>query len=95
LKSACIICTTLSTGGGNVAGKCLQDQIDFLIIDETCQSSELTTLMPFVLNPKRVIFVGDHKQLPATIFSDNKDETLFGRSLFERLIEGGKISLHF
>jgi senataxin len=35
------------------------------------------------------VFVGDHKQLPATIMSDNKDLTKYERSLFERLVDAG------
>ncbi len=58
-------------------------------MDEACQCSELAALAPLVLNPKRVVLVGDHKQLPATIFSDNKENTLFERSLFERLHSAG------
>ena len=47
-------------------------------------------MCPFNLNPQRVVFIGDHKQLPATIMSDNKDLTRFDRSLFERLVDGGQ-----
>jgi senataxin len=36
-----------------------------------------------------VILVGDHKQLPATTFSENSIETNFSRSLFERMLQGG------
>jgi len=46
-----------------------------LIVDEACQCSELTSLQPFIMNPKRVVFVGDPRQLPATLMSDNKDLT--------------------
>ncbi len=51
---------------------------------------ELTALQPFCLDPERIVFVGDHKQLPATIMSDNKDLTKFDRSLFERLVDAGQ-----
>lgn len=88
LAKASIFCTTLSTGASKIMMK-LKSKIDYLIVDEACQCSELAALAPLVLNPKRVVLVGDHKQLPATIFSDNKDVTLFERSLFERLHTAG------
>jgi len=47
-------------------------------------------LHPFILNPERVVFVGDPNQLPATIMSENKDKTKFERSLFERLRDAGQ-----
>ena len=39
--------------------------------------------------PRRVILVGDQKQLPATTFSGNSEETGYCRSLFERLLDSG------
>ena len=45
----------------------------------------MTTLIPFLQDPKRVILVGDPKQLPATLFSKNKEATRYERSLFERM----------
>mmetsp|Transcript_1814 Transcript_1814/g.2603 ORF Transcript_1814/g.2603 Transcript_1814/m.2603 type:complete len:85 (+) Transcript_1814:2703-2957(+) len=63
--------------------------IDYLIIDEACQAIEPSCLIPFNLEPKRVILVGDQNQLPATTYSDNAMETNFARSLFERLLLGG------
>jgi superfamily I DNA and/or RNA helicase len=37
----------------------IKDHVDYLIVDEACQSTELCTLIPFELCPKRVILVGD------------------------------------
>ena len=37
-----------------------------LIVDEACQSTEISTLIPFTHNPERIILVGDQNQLPAT-----------------------------
>jgi superfamily I DNA and/or RNA helicase len=39
--------------------KYLSGKIDYLIVDEACQCVELSNLIPFCLNPKRVILVGD------------------------------------
>ena len=46
-------------------------------------------MIPFQLAPRRVILVGDQKQLPATTFSGNSNETGYCRSLFERLLDSG------
>jgi len=67
----------------------LKGEFDYLIIDEACQCTEPSTLIPFSHSPKRVILVGDHMQLPATTMSDNSDKTGFSRSLFERLLDNG------
>jgi len=57
LKSQ-ILFTTLSTAGIDKLDIC-KDQVDYLIVDEACQCTELSCLIPFELNPKRVILVGD------------------------------------
>ena len=40
-------------------------------------------------NIKRLIMVGDQKQLPATVLSQHAKRCGYGRSLFERLEGGG------
>jgi len=47
----------------------LKGEFDYLIVDEACQCIEQSTLIPFALDPKRIILVGDQKQLPATTIS--------------------------
>merc|ERR1719474_1350570 len=44
-------------------------QFDLLIIDEATQSKEISTLIPFQLNIRSIVLVGDEKQLPATVIS--------------------------
>ena len=63
IQQSRIICTTLSSSGQSKFQK-LKDQVDVLVIDEACQSNELESLIPFQLDPKKVIMVGDPKQLP-------------------------------
>lgn len=63
--------------------------IDYLIVDEACQSVELNNLIPFEHQPKKVILVGDQQQLPATTFSENAERTKYSRSMFERFLECG------
>ena len=83
-----VICTTLSMAGIERL-EIARGAIDYLIVDEACQAIEPSCLIPFNLEPKRVILVGDQNQLPATTYSDNAIETNFARSLFERLLQAG------
>ena len=88
ISEASIICCTLSMAGSNKL-EAFKDRFEYLIIDEACQSTEPSTLIPFQHCPKRVILVGDQKQLPATTFSGNSEQTQYCRSLFERLLDAG------
>jgi len=64
-----------------------EGDFEFLIVDEACQSVELSCLIPFMHEPRKIILVGDHKQLPATVFSENANRTGYSRSLFERFLD--------
>ena len=88
IKRARIVCTTLSMSGLEKL-EVLKDHLEYLIIDEACQCTEPSTLIPFALAPKRVVMVGDQKQLPATTMSENSERTRYSRSLFERLADNG------
>lgn len=59
------------------------------IIDEAAQCVEPSVLIPLKKGCKKCIMVGDPKQLPATIFSDNARKQGYDRSLFERLVGAG------
>jgi senataxin len=72
IKEATIVCCTLSMAG-SMKLESFRDRFEYLIVDEACQSTEPSTLIPFQHNPKRVILVGDQKQLPATTFSGNSE----------------------
>ena len=65
---------------------------DLLIIDEACQCTELTALIPFCYNIKQSILIGDPKQLPPTIKSYKVEKCGYGKSLFERIQEGSPSS---
>jgi senataxin len=88
IKNARIVCTTLSMSGIDKL-EIMKDKFEYLIIDEACQSTEPSSLIPFSLGAKRVVMVGDQKQLPATTMSENSERTRFSRSLFERLADNG------
>mmetsp|Transcript_35245 Transcript_35245/g.56547 ORF Transcript_35245/g.56547 Transcript_35245/m.56547 type:complete len:673 (+) Transcript_35245:2-2020(+) len=62
-------------------------EFDLLIIDESTQSYELSSLIPFQLNVASIVLVGDEKQLPATVISRSCEEYGFSKSFFERCID--------
>jgi len=92
-KEADVIVTTLSSSN-NEYFKAIQKQFTLLIVDEASQASELTTLIPFCHNIPKAILIGDPKQLPPTILSDEVSENNYGRSLFQRLQENSPNSVH-
>jgi len=77
LNNAQIIFATNSASGGEFLEGM---EFDTLFLDEAAQAMEPSSLIPLI-KAKRVIFAGDHKQLPPTILSN--DERL-SVSMFER-----------
>lgn len=61
LDKAKVIFTTLMTGASGKVKNRMQQGVDYLIIDEACQSIEPMCLVPMIWNPSIVILVGDHK----------------------------------
>jgi len=89
LRDAQIVCSTLSVAG-SLDLKLLKDaKFETVVIDEASQSIELSTLIPLQLGCCRLVLVGDHKQLPATVFSRIAEAHFYNRSLFERLHQSG------
>ncbi|ORX65298.1 P-loop containing nucleoside triphosphate hydrolase protein, partial [Anaeromyces robustus] len=79
-----IVCTLCCSGNS-----CMKElKFDLLIIDEACQCSELTALIPFCYDIKRCILIGDPKQFPPTIKSQKIEKCGYGKSLFERIEDG-------
>lgn len=68
LAESRIVCSTLNTCGSREITS-FPDIFDTVVIDEASQAVELSTLIPLRLGCKRLILVGDPKQLPATVFS--------------------------
>jgi superfamily I DNA and/or RNA helicase len=92
LNCANIIFSTLITSGRDSIDEMLP--IDYLLVDEAAQSVEAATMIPMRFQPKKVLLVGDTKQLPATVISDYLDEDPVGHpdthykwSMMWRLIE--------
>ena len=69
------------------------EKLDFsfshLVVDEACQSTEISSLIPFIHSPERIILVGDQNQLPATCFANNAQDTNYSKSFYERLLNQG------
>jgi superfamily I DNA and/or RNA helicase len=55
------------------------------IIDEAAQTTEPASLIPLRFGCRRLVLVGDPRQLPATVLSRSAERAGLGRSLFERL----------
>nr|XP_027202204.1 probable helicase DDB_G0274399 [Dermatophagoides pteronyssinus] len=86
IQESSIICCTLSIAGSRILTPFI-GAIDTVIVDEASQCVEASNLIPLKLDPKRVILVGDPKQLPATVFSVVALSLNYDRSLFQRLQE--------
>ena len=86
LVSTPILCTTLNNAG-NERLKKTGLSYEYLIVDESSQCVEPLCLIPLCHNVKKLILVGDHMQLPATVFYPKASKILYNRSLFERLID--------
>lgn len=79
-----VIISTLC-GSGNLGNLPYDLNFDLLVVDEACQASELTVLIPFCLNISKAVLIGDPKQLPSTTINKTANSLGYGRSLFERL----------
>ena len=85
LGSAHIVFCTLASAGTGIVKKSL-DQVDDLVVDEAAASTEPEMYIPMIFRPKRLLAVGDPKQLPATVMSPMAEGLGMSRSLHERLM---------
>ncbi|KRH92692.1 putative nonsense-mediated mRNA decay protein, partial [Pseudoloma neurophilia] len=69
IHSHSIIICTLVTAGTPLLFKF---SFPFVLIDESVQSTEPMSIIPLCYNIKKLILVGDHKQLGPTVVSDSK-----------------------
>lgn len=89
LKYSDIMISTLNTCGNHNYLKHLSNRVSCLIIDEAGQATEPSTLIPLQTMTKKVVLVGDHKQLQPTVMSQNCQVTKYSTSLMERLGNAG------
>jgi superfamily I DNA and/or RNA helicase len=85
LQNADIIFGTLASTGAAFLRKSI-GQVEDLIVDEAAAVTEPEMYIPFVYSPKRLLAVGDPKQLPATISSQVAAKLGLDKSLHERLM---------
>jgi hypothetical protein len=78
-----IFCTLVSAGGVVFQHT---SKIHDLIIDEAAAATEPEICIPLHLQPKRIMAVGDPKQLPATVLSRKAMQLGLDKSLHERLM---------
>jgi predicted DNA helicase len=81
LDAADVVCTTNSTAGSDRMGA---RTFDTLVIDEATQATAPSCWIPMT-HTERAILVGDHKQLPPTILSEEAAHSGLQHTLFERL----------
>ncbi|KAL6936770.1 hypothetical protein ACO0OL_001320 [Hanseniaspora opuntiae] len=86
LNEADIVCTTLS-GSAQKQLENLGLFFPTVVIDEACQCTELSTLVPLRYGAKQIIMVGDPNQLPPTVISNVAANAKYDESLFSRLIK--------
>jgi senataxin len=95
LSQTHVVCCTLSGAGSKAFVDAVSrdefphSEFDAVIIDEACQGSEASCLIPLKFNPNAVVIVGDPKQLPVMAFARSAERCKSDRPLFERLHQNG------
>lgn len=84
VTKADIICTTLGSCGG-LFDYYKSLKFDVCIIDEATQCTEISSFTPLQYGIKKLILVGDIKQLPPFVFSRECAEAGLKNSLFARI----------
>src|SRR5690606_1484788 len=74
-------CTLVGASSYNLKGM----EFDVVFIDEAAQGLEAATWIP-ILKAKKVVFAGDHFQLPPTIKSYQAAKDGLAETLFEKVI---------
>ncbi|XP_065004866.1 uncharacterized protein LOC135636771 isoform X1 [Musa acuminata AAA Group] len=79
-----ILCTASTSAGLNKLET--KKPFEMVVIDEAAQLKECESLIPLqILWLNHAVLIGDECQLPAMVRSKAAENSLFGRSLFERL----------
>ena len=84
LAKSDIICSTLYGSAHDVLSS-LGVMFDTVIIDEACQCTELSSIIPLRYGGRRCIMVGDPNQLPPTVLSGAASSFKYNQSLFVRM----------
>ena len=84
MSTAVVVFSTLCSAGSTSV--MFTRDIDDLIIDEAAAATEPDLCIPFQLVPKRLLIVGDPKQLPSVVLSERAKRLGLSESLHERLM---------
>ncbi|KAG2386643.1 hypothetical protein C9374_002387 [Naegleria lovaniensis] len=85
LDNCDLVFATLAITGRHVMRSC--KTFDVLIIDEAAQVTESESIIPLCLVTETLVLIGDPKQLPSTVLSEEAVEKEYNRSMFERLMK--------
>ena len=88
-KAQVIFCTCSETGSRRI--KDSVGQAEQCVIDECGMCTEPETLLPIILS-KKIILVGDHKQLQPVVLNKTAESLGLKISMFERFFEDEKMS---
>lgn len=78
-----VVMTCIASGNGNLLRGCRFCRV---LIDEAAQATEPTTLVPLMSGAQGFACIGDDKQLPSTVLSQEAKRLGLEESLFERLL---------
>ena len=82
-----IFCTCAEAGSNRMKAR----EVKQCIIDECAMCTESETLLPMILS-KKIILVGDHKQLQPVVLSKTAESLGLKISMFQRLYEDQSMS---
>lgn len=88
-EASVVMCTASMAGSSAVLSA--DSKFDVALIDEAAQlvEAETAVVLRASAGARRLVLVGDHKQLPATVISQAAKAAGYGRSSFERLADCG------
>ncbi|TWU34952.1 AAA domain-containing protein [Novipirellula artificiosorum] len=82
IDGADVVCTTTTIDDDLLADR----EFDLVVVDEACQCTQ-PSVWQAVLRADRIIFAGDHCQLPPTVLSDEAAKAGMRDSLMQRLVQ--------
>jgi regulator of nonsense transcripts 1 len=83
LRECDVLCATCITVGVVMLSSL---RFTHVLMDEATQATEVSSLIPIIRGCRKLVLIGDHKQLPPTLLSLRAQELGLGLSLFDRLV---------
>lgn len=85
LSNSMLVFCTLASSGCGIMKRCI-DHVELLLVDEAGQAMESELIIPYLCEPRNMVLVGDPKQLPPTMQSNNASRLGYNMSCIERLM---------